>query len=71
VRRYARDGALDEVVEMPVRKVTACAFGGERLDRLFVTTSRDGVDVVDQPLAGSLFAVEPGVTGLPVREFAG
>jgi sugar lactone lactonase YvrE len=71
VRRYAPDGTLDEVVELPVRKVTACAFGGDGLDRLFVTTSRDGVDVEAQPLAGSLFALVPGVTGQPVREFAG
>lgn len=71
VRRYAPDGALDEVVELPVRKVTACAFGGDGLDRLFVTTSRDGVDVEAQPLAGSLFALVPGVTGQPAREFAG
>jgi sugar lactone lactonase YvrE len=71
VRRYAPDGVLDEVVELPVRKVTACAFGGPALDGLFITTSRDGVDVEAEPLAGSLFALTPGVTGLPVREFAG
>jgi sugar lactone lactonase YvrE len=71
VRRYAPDGALDEVVELPVRKVTACAFGGEGLERLFVTPSQEGVDVEAEPLAGSLFAVVPGVRGLPAREFAG
>ena len=56
---------------MPARKVTACAFGGEHLDELFITTSREGLSSGVDPLAGSLFRAEPGVTGRPVREFAG
>jgi sugar lactone lactonase YvrE len=71
VRRYTADGALDEVVELPVTKVTACTFGGPRLDELFITTSREGLDTGAEPAAGSLFRARPGVTGLPVREFAG
>jgi sugar lactone lactonase YvrE len=71
VRRYRSDGRLDGVVEVPARKVTACAFGGPRLDQLFVTTSRQGVDPTADPLAGCLFRAAVGVTGLPVREFAG
>jgi sugar lactone lactonase YvrE len=70
-RRYAPDGALDEVVEVPARKVTACTFGGPDLDQLFITTSREGLDPGDDPLAGSLFRAAVGVSGLPVREFAG
>jgi sugar lactone lactonase YvrE len=49
--------------------VTACTLGGPRLDQLFVTTSAEGLD--DDPVAGSLFRVDAGVRGLPVREFAG
>jgi sugar lactone lactonase YvrE len=71
VRRYTPDGRLDEVVEVAARKTTACAFGGQALDELFITTSREGLEPGDDPLAGSLFRVVPGVTGLPVREFAG
>ena len=71
VRRYAPDGTLDEVVEAPARKVTACTFGGPRLDELFITTSREDLEPGDDPLAGSVFRAEPGVRGLPVREFAG
>jgi sugar lactone lactonase YvrE len=71
VRRYTADGALDEVVELPVTKVTACTFGGQRLEELFITTSREGLDTGVEPAAGSLFRAVPGVTGLPVREFAG
>jgi sugar lactone lactonase YvrE len=71
VRRYTADGVLDEVVEVPVRKVTACTFGGPRLDQMFITTSREGLEPGADPLAGSLFRVVVGVTGLPAREFAG
>ncbi len=71
VRRYTPEGALDEVVELPVTKVTACTFGGPKLDELFITTSREGLDPGDEPLAGSLFRAAVGVEGLPAREFAG
>jgi sugar lactone lactonase YvrE len=43
-----------------------CAFGGAGLDTLFVTSIRpEGIDLSDQPLAGGLFALRPGVRGLP------
>jgi sugar lactone lactonase YvrE len=71
VRRYTPDGVLDAVIEVPARKVTACAFGGEDLDELFITTSREGLEPGDDPLAGALFRAVPGVRGLPAREFAG
>lgn len=71
VHRYGPDGVLDEVVEVPARQVTACTFGGEQLDELFITTSREGLRDDEDLLAGSLFRARPQVTGLPVREFAG
>jgi sugar lactone lactonase YvrE len=71
VRRYSPDGQLDEVIELPARKVTACAFGGPHLDELFITTSREGLEPGAEPLAGSLFRASAGVAGRPAREFAG
>lgn len=71
VRRYSPDGALDAVVEVGARKVTACAFGADDLDELFITTSREELEPGDDPLAGSLFSVRPGVSGRPARAFAG
>ena len=71
VHRYTPAGALDEVVHVPTPKVTACTFGGPGLDQLFITTSREGMAPDDDPLAGSLFRADVGVSGLPVREFAG
>jgi sugar lactone lactonase YvrE len=71
VRRYTAQGVLDGMIEVPARKVTACAFGGARLDCLFITTSREGIAPGDDLLAGSLFRAFVGVRGIPVREFAG
>ena len=75
VHRYAPGGELLAAVPLPVAQVTACTFGGPDLDRLYVTTSREGLDTdarAAQPLAGALFCVDlPGVRGLPVLEFAG
>lgn len=71
VQRYTEAGRLDEVIEVPAQKVTACTFGGDSLDRLYITTSQENIDVATDPLAGSLFAIDLGMTGLAVRDFAG
>ncbi|RBY96944.1 SMP-30/gluconolactonase/LRE family protein [Blastococcus sp. TF02-8] len=71
VHRYDAAGRLDAVVEVPTPQVTACTFGGPDLDQLFVTTSRQGMEPGEDPVAGALFRVDAGVRGLPVREFAG
>jgi len=68
---FSPDGVLQERVEVPTPKVTACTFGGENLDQLFITTSQEDVDTDEDPLAGSLFRAEVGVRGRPVRPFAG
>ncbi|GIF00899.1 gluconolactonase [Paractinoplanes rishiriensis] len=71
VYRYGPDGVLEEKLPVPASKVTACTFGGEHLDELFITTSQENVDSREDPLAGSLFRADAGVSGLPVRLFAG
>jgi sugar lactone lactonase YvrE len=71
VHRYTPAGVLDGVVELPAAQVTACTFGGPRLDQLFITTSREGQAPGDDPLAGALFRADVGVVGQPTREFAG
>ena len=70
VRRYDPRGRLLESVEVPVTRPTSCAFGGPALDRLFITTSRLGLDVGD-PVAGALLVVDPGVAGLATPPFEG
>jgi sugar lactone lactonase YvrE len=71
VRRYSASGTLDAVIPLPVSQVTACTFGGAGLDTLYVTTSRIRADTQAQPASGALFAVRPGVRGLPALAFAG
>jgi len=71
VHRYGPDGRLDAVLELPVARVTACAFGGPGLDDLYITTSRVEVAPGDQPAAGALFLARPSVRGLPCAVYAG
>jgi sugar lactone lactonase YvrE len=71
VRRYSPSATLDEVIELPTPLVTACTFGGADLDELFITTSQEALEPGADPLAGSLFRSFVGVSGNPVREFAG
>ena len=70
VHRFTPEGKLDRSLAVPVNKPAMCAFGGEDLDTLFVTSIRPGgVDLSDQPLAGGVFALRPGVRGLPEPKF--
>jgi sugar lactone lactonase YvrE len=72
--RYAPDGTIDRIVPLPVDQPTSCAFGGERLETLYVTTARKGLSdeaLARKPLAGSLLAFRPGVRGLALPPFAG
>ncbi len=74
VVRYTPDGTIDRIVEAPVAQPTCCAFGGPDLATLYVTSAWAGLSDtarVEQPLAGALFAFEPGVTGQPIPAFAG
>ena len=65
VHRFTPDGRLDRSLAVPVKKPAMCAFGGSGLDTLFVTSIRPGGDLSDQPLAGGVFTLRPGVRGLP------
>jgi sugar lactone lactonase YvrE len=72
VLRLTPDGRVDRRIELPASQVTACAFGGPGLRTLFITTARQRLTAEElerQPLAGSLFAVDAGVAGLPEPDF--
>lgn len=64
IHRFTPDGRLDRSLAVPVKKPSMCAFGGRNLDTLFVTSIRPAGNLSDQPLAGGVFALQPGVTGL-------
>ncbi|MGK0281494.1 MAG: D-xylonolactonase [Patiriisocius sp.] len=75
---YGPQSELLYRVQLPVSNVTKCAFGGENLDQLYITTARKGLseqELVQQPLAGALFQVDlSGIEGargysLPVFQF--
>ena len=68
VRRYHPDGRLRDTVRLPVRDVTSCAFGGPDLDELYITTASIELSAAkrgEQPAAGGVFRLRPGVCGLP------
>lgn len=71
VHGYSPDGVLAAVVELPVSQVTACTFGGDDLEDLFITTSRENLSDPDDVQSGALFVVRPGAKGRRVRPFAG
>jgi sugar lactone lactonase YvrE len=60
---------LDRDIKLPATQITKCVFAGESLDRMFVTSA--AVDHGEEPLAGALFEVDPGVRGVAPNLFAG
>lgn len=74
VVRYTPAGKMVQFVQLPVPRPCGCAFGGENLDVLYITTARETltpVQIAQYPLSGSLFATVPGVRGLAEPHFAG
>lgn len=72
VNRYAPDGALESVLDLPVPRPTSVAFGGDDLARLFITTARTRLPASvlgDAPLSGGLFSCAPGTRGLPPESY--
>jgi D-xylonolactonase len=65
VFRYRPDGTEDTRIPMPAPKVTSLAFGGEGLGDLYVTSAGGQDRSAENPLAGSLFRLRPGVRGVP------
>ena len=73
VTRYAPDGRVHRRVALPVQRPTSCAFGGPRLDTLFVTTASQELSAAElavQPLAGRVLALDAGVCGRLEPQFA-
>lgn len=83
VVRYAPDGAVALVIDMPTPLISSVMFGGPDLDRLFVTSIDGAAAALDIEMAarnpvphdehsGAVFVIDGlGVTGLPEPRFAG
>lgn len=71
VHRYGPDGRLDLVVDLPASNVSACAFGGEDMTELYITTSRLGLPDGAEPEAGSLFSFTAPLAGMSTGSYSG
>jgi L-arabinonolactonase len=74
VVRYLADGSEDRIIALPAAQTTKPAFGGARLDTLFVTSASEDLtpeQLAADPQAGYLFAYDVGITGLRESRFAG
>ncbi len=67
-----KTGEMIAKVEVPALNVTSCAFGGENLETLYITTTSLFMDESSQkkfPLRGGIFMVNTGAKGLPANYF--
>jgi sugar lactone lactonase YvrE len=74
VRRYSSQGDCIATIPLPVQKPTSCVFGGEKLNRLYVTSASVGLTAAEranQPCAGGLFMLDTAHTGLEDMPFGG
>jgi sugar lactone lactonase YvrE len=69
VARYAPDGRLDRLVDLPARQPTCVAFGGPDLNHLIVTSARAGLASGGRSVDGSLFIFHTSYAGLPETEY--
>ena len=70
--RMTPDGCIDRVVDLSCSWPTSCAFGGDGLRTLYVTSARFTMTpehLANHPHEGGLFALDAGVAGLPSRRF--
>ena len=69
VRCIAADGTLGLELPLPVSRPTRCAFGGDGLGTLYVSSASiglDGLSSVKEPFAGGLFTIDIlGARGWP------
>ncbi len=67
VRRYDAEGRLLTEIPVPSKNVTCVAFGGDALDQLYVTSSRQEMTAEElraAPASGSVYHVSTTVEGI-------
>jgi sugar lactone lactonase YvrE len=72
VRRFDSQGTLTHIVEIPVKQVTSCCFGGVDMSDLYITTAQNGMDsdsLIREPMAGSLFRAKTTFKGSKSNRF--
>ena len=74
ITRYDPTGKAEREIHLPVQYPTSCAFGGEHLDELYITSAWTALteeQKQQQPYAGDLFRVKMDIQGLEQPKFAG
>jgi D-xylonolactonase len=74
ISKFDPEGGFISKLDLPVSNVTSCTFGGDNLDILFVTSAAKELTASQleaQPMAGSIFQIITGVTGLETNVFGG
>lgn len=72
VTRYDPTGKVEREIHLPVAYPTSCAFGGEHMDELYITSAWTALSEEqrpNQPYAGDLFRVKTGMKGLEQPKF--
>jgi sugar lactone lactonase YvrE len=74
VLRIDPKGRIDRIVEVPVQRPTCVGFGGDRLDVMYITSSRAHLtreEIAERPLNGGVLCFNPGVKGMSKNKFRG
>ena len=58
-----KSGALLEEISCPAPRITSCAFGGENLDQIVITSASEDTDLDEYPEAGMIFIASSGIGG--------
>lgn len=72
ITRHRPDGRPISRIHMPVPRPTSVMFGGKDLNTLYITSATmhlSDSQLSAAPLSGALFAVTPGMKGLPEPQF--
>ncbi|MFK8049383.1 MAG: SMP-30/gluconolactonase/LRE family protein [Halioglobus sp.] len=72
VVRYSPHGEVDLVLKVPASQPSCVAFGGPKLDTLFVTTARENLsadDLAQQSEAGNVLIYRTDISSIPDPRF--
>ncbi len=71
--RYTPSGRVDRVLSIPTTQTTSCAFAGDDLDVLVITTAKRLLNETELQaqagLAGNIYAINVGTSGFPEPHF--
>lgn len=72
ITRYAPDGNIERIIDLPVPNITCCAFGEKDFKTLFITTAKKGMskkELKDAPLSGHVFTLKTDIVGQKPNKF--